>query len=163
MFFRSAQALLLGVILIVVGAFQLLKGSYYIEVSKREGTTVGTILYVTHGRSPSYQYRYQANGVWIRDDSGSCRTALTPAGCRQGAQVLVYYDRDQVTQTLLEEFDAAGREKLYFGGFMAGCGLLLLVLYPIARRALKSPDESNEIDVDVPAVGPEIIHVVPEE
>lgn len=163
MFFRSATAVLLAIALIGVGAFQLLKGSYYREVSKREAATAGTLLYVSHGKSSTYQYRYQVSGFWIRNDSGTCRTPLTPAGCAVGAPVLVYYDRDHVSDSLLEEFGVAGRGKILFGCILVGCGLLLLGLYPIAKKALAGPDESKETDVDTPAAGPEVIHVVPYE
>lgn len=101
MFFRSQKSLVLAVILIAVGCFQLLKGSYYREASKREGATVGTLIYVHHGKGSIYRYKFEVNGVAIIDDSDTCKTALTPAGCRNGAVVLVYYDRDQVTKTLL--------------------------------------------------------------
>lgn len=163
MFFRSGRAVVLAIILIGVGGFQLVKGLYYREVSRREAATVGILLYVYHGKSSTYDYRYEVNGVAIRDESGSCKTALSPAGCVVGAPVRVYYDRDQVTETLLQEFGAASREKISFGCFMLGGGFLLLVLYPIAKKFLSGPDESPDIDVDTPAVGPEIIHVVPDE
>ncbi|HKF47474.1 MAG TPA: DUF3592 domain-containing protein [Terracidiphilus sp.] len=151
----------MAVLLITIGCFQLLKGNYYKDVSQREATTVGTLFRVHHGKGSTYEYQFQINGVSIRDDSDTCKTALTSAGCVKGAQVLVYYDRNDLTETLLQEFGAASREKIFFGGFMAVCGLLLIGLHFIFKKALKSPDESEEVDEDAAVNEPEVIHVVP--
>lgn len=163
MFFRSQRALVLAAFLLIIGAFELLKGEYYKEVAKREATVVGVLTRVSHGRSSSfYDYKFELNGVPLLDDSDTCSTALTPRGCVKGAAVLVYYDRNDAGETLLEEFAEAGRGKMFFGAWMVGCGLLLIGLYFVFKKLLKSPDESDETDYDRPVSEPEVIHVVPE-
>jgi hypothetical protein len=161
MFFRSGVSIVLGVILIAVGIVQLMMGWSYTEVSKREATTVGRIVHVFHGKSTIYKFLFQANGVAIRGDTGTCRTALTLAGCQEGAPVRVYYDPQQVTGALLEDFGAAAREKKFLGALMATCGLLLIGLHFVFKKALASPDESDEIDYDKGDDGPDNLHVVP--
>ncbi|MFP5237440.1 MAG: hypothetical protein ACLGSD_16205 [Acidobacteriota bacterium] len=162
MFFRSQRALILAAFLLVIGGFELVKGEYYKEVANREATVVGVITRVYHGRGSIYDYKFDLNGFSLVDDSDACRTALTPRGCVKGAAVLVYYDRNDSGETLLEEFAEAGRGKMFLGAWMAGCGLLLIGLYFVFKKLLKSPDESAETDYDTPVSEPEDIHVVPE-
>jgi hypothetical protein len=161
MYFRSSKSILLAALLIVVGTVQLMMGWSYTEVSGREDTTVGTLIRVFHGKGSTYEFSFKVNGVTIQDGTGTCRTALTPSGCTEGAAVLVYFDPERVTGALLEEFGAAGRGKIFFGSWMVACGLLLTGLHFFFKRALASPDESEETDYDKPDDGPEVIHVVP--
>ena len=162
-FFRSPKAVVLAIILMGVGIFQLLIGWSYIGDSKKEASTVGRLVRVHHGKGSTYVYVFAVNGLRIEDDSSTCSTPLTSSGCEVGAAVLVYYNRDKLSETLLEEFGAAGRGKIFFGAWMAGASLLLFGLHFIFSRFLKSPDESDDVDSDAPVNEPEILHVVPGE
>jgi hypothetical protein len=162
MFFRSQRAVVLAIILIGVGGIQLLMGWSYIDDSKREASTIGTLIRVHHGKGSTYEYVFEVNGVRIRDDSGTCRTPLTSAGCAVGATVVVFYDRENLSRTLLEEFGAAGRGKVIFGAWMAGIGLLLIGLYFLLQKALAGPDESEDTEDDELRNEPEIVHIVPD-
>jgi hypothetical protein len=62
-----------------------------------------------------------------------------------------------------QDFGAASRGDLLFGIWMVVGSSLLVVLHFVFEKALKSPDESDEVDVDRPDNGPEIVHVVPPE
>ena len=163
MFFLSSKSIGLAILLIVIGGIQLLMGWTYMGVSKHEASTVGRLVGVRHGRGTAYEYVFRVNDLLIRDDSGTCKTALTPEGCIKGATVLVYYDRENVAETLLQEFGAAGRGKIIFGTCMASIGLLLIGLHFVFKKALASPDESEELGVDKPGDLPEVIHIVPPE
>src|SRR5580765_5209098 len=125
MFFRSWKSLLLAKVMIVVGCVLLYFGWIYADAAKREATTVGTIIHVVHGKGSRYEYVFKINGVNIKDDSGTCHTALTPSGCKEGALVLVHYDREHLSESMLEGFGAASRERLFMGAWMIFCGLLL--------------------------------------
>ena len=114
-------------------------GWSYMEVSKREASTVGTLVRVIHQKGSTYEFAFRVNGVPVRDDSGDCKTALTPSGCIEGATVVVYYDPERVTGALLQEFGAAGREKIFFGALMAFGGFLLIGLYFIFQKVKASP------------------------
>ena len=163
MFFLSSKSIGLAVLVLVIGGVQLLIGWTYLDVSKRELSTVGTLVSVHHGRGSSYEYVFRVNDVSIRDDSGTCKTALTPAGCIKGATVLVYYDREQATRSQLQEFGVAGREKIFWGTSMVSIGLLLIVLHFVFKRALASPDESEATDVDKSGDAAEVIRIIPPE
>ncbi len=156
MFFLSSKSIVLAFFLIVVGGVQLLMGWSYTEVSKREASSVGTLIHVRHGKGSSYEYVFRVN-------SGTYVTPLTTAGCIQGAAVLVYYDREHVTGSLLQEIGAAGREKIFLGSWMVAGGLLLIGLHFVSKRILASPDESEDTIIDKPGDIAEEIHVVPHE
>lgn len=163
MFFRSQKSLVLAVILIAIGGFKILQGSHYRGAVPREKTAVGTIVSIHRGRGgTSYIYKFRFNGVTGEDSSGVCKTPLTAAGCIEGAPVLVYYDRDDAGTNLLDEFGAAAREKTLFGIWMTGCGLLLIGLHFLFLKLMRSPDESEETDLDTDRNEPDNIHVVPE-
>jgi hypothetical protein len=141
MYFRSWRFLLLAKILIVIGGVLLFFGWTYADAAKREATTVGTISGVINGKGSTYQYSFKVNGVTIHDDTGTCRTDFTPQGCQQGAQVLVHYDRDHISRSMLEDFGAASRQRLFIGGWMVCCGGLLIGLYFVFNRKESGPKE----------------------
>lgn len=144
MFFLVGRSPFLAVQLVGVGVSGLLKGFHFRSVSRRKGSAVGTILYIVHGRNHNYQYRFQVNGDFVRDDSDSCKTPGSASGCVVGA--------------LLEEFGAAGRGRIFSPTFTLACGLLLLGRY---SRSLASPEESREADVDRPNTGPKLFTSFP--
>jgi len=162
MFFRSPVSLLLAIILVIVGSVHLFLGWTHGAAAKSEATTIGTISYISGGRGSTYSYVFEINGVRLIQDSGTCRTALTSQGCRVGAQVLVYYAHLPVLETRLEEFGAASREKYFMGAWMVGCGLILIGVYFIQKKAGKEssgetdePDESGDNnESDVPHIAP---------
>jgi hypothetical protein len=106
MFFRSPLSLLLAAILIVFGSVQLFFGWSYGEAAKSEATAIGVITYMSDGRDSYYNYAFEINGVKLQQDCGTCRTALSPLGCKVGAPVLVYYAHTPVLETRLQEFGA---------------------------------------------------------
>jgi hypothetical protein len=163
MFFRSSKSIVLAIILLGIGGFQLMTGRHYMDVSKREASTAGRLVQIRHGKGTAYDFLFQVNGASILGQSRACKTALAEAGCEEGAPVLVYYDCEDVTESLLEDFGAAGRGKVLFGVCLASLALLLIGLHFLFKKALASPDESEEIDYDKPDDGPEVIHVVPTE
>ncbi len=164
MFFQSRRSLILAAILIVVSSVQFFLAWSYADAAKGEATAIGTITYITSGRGGStYDYKFEIDGVKLQQDSGTCQTPLTPQGCKVGAPVLVYYAHTPVLETRLQEFGAARREKLFMGSWLAFCGLLLIGLHFLFKRALKSPDESEDADIDKPGDIAEEIHVVPHE
>jgi hypothetical protein len=134
----------------------------YADSATREKTTIGVITYIGGGRHSSYYYEFEINGVKLYDETGSCRTALTPKGCKVGAPVLVYYDYHPTLETKLEEFGAVSRGDLLLGVWMISGGFLLIALHFVFRRALKSPDESDESETMNLSDGQEAIHVVPD-
>lgn len=158
--FRSAQLQILGIILILVGGFQLLSGLSYADVARREATTVGTISRVDCGRTCTFVYVFKINGVGIQDDTNTCRTSLSPQRCRVGAPVLVYYDPENVSQTLLQDFRAASRGRIFFGIWMVSCGLLLMGLRLILDKREKN---SSEIEQRENPGEDEVLHVAPGE
>jgi hypothetical protein len=161
MWFRSSKSLVLAVILIGIGFVQLMMGLSYMQVSKREASTVGTVTRVDCGRSCTYAYTFEVNEVRIRDDSSTCDTALTRAGCKVGAPVLVYYDPQNLSETMPEEFGAASRERYFMGGWMAGCGLLLIGLNFILKKTLKDSEEPEERDKSGPDDESEVLSIAP--
>lgn len=163
MFFRSSKAILLAIILMVVGGAQFLMGLSYEEASKREATTVGTLVRAEHGRTSTYEYQFKMNGVSIRDSSDTCRTALSPAGCKVGAPVLVYYDPEQVAGTQLQEYGVAGRGKIFFGVWMMISGLFVIGLYFLLNRVTTDQSTSEATDEDQRGNESEAIHITPVE
>jgi hypothetical protein len=163
MFFRSARVLVIAVALIGVGAYQLFKGLYYKDVAKREAKTVGTLIYVHHGKGATYRYRFVVNGQAIIDESSACKTATGSSECDEGAQVLVYYDRKDLSETLLQEFGAASWESFFMGTWMTACGTLLVALHYLLNRGSKSANGWDpDPDEDITYPEPEINHVVPD-
>ena len=146
MFFRSPLSLLLAAILIVFGSVQLFFGWSYGEAAKSEATAIGVFTYMSDGRDSYYNYAFEINGVKLQQDCGTCRTALSPQGCKVGAPVLVYYAHTPVLETRLQEFGAASRDKYFMGSGIAGCGLLLIGLFFILKRTGKDSEEPTEAD-----------------
>jgi len=164
MFFESRGSLIVASILLLAGCACFFLWREDSDSARRERTTVGVITDRSGGRSgTSYDYRFEIDGVAIYDESSSCRTALTPKGCKIGAPVLVYYDQNSTLRSKLKEFGVASSEDLTTGFCMVFGGLLITVLHFLFKRALDSPDESDDIDIDRPDQGPETIHVVPGE
>jgi hypothetical protein len=149
MFFRSPVSLLLAIIMILVGSVQFYLGSSYGNAAKGEASTIGVITYISGGRSSTYNYKFEIDGVPLQQDSGTCQTALTTQGCTVGASVLVYYSHTPVLETRLQEFGAASREKHFLGSWVAGCGFILIGLYVFLKKAgedseaLEEPGESE--------------------
>ena len=166
MFFRSSRSFFVGAILVVFGGVQLFLAWRYAEAAKSEATTVGTIIYITGGRSTTYNYSFEIHGVKLIQDSGVCRTALTPQGCTVGATVLVYYSHAPALIARLEEFGAASREKLLYGSVAILIGLALLVFSfifkPTNEDSMRSDDPVEE-HRGLDRSHPDVIHIVPGE
>jgi hypothetical protein len=162
-FLSSRGSLIVVVILLLAGCACFYLSWKDADSAKHEKTTVGVIDGLSGGRHSSYYYEFEMDGVTLYDESGSCRTALSPRGCVVGAPVLVYYDHDPAFRTKLKEFGAASRDDLLTGLFMVFVGLFITILHFLFRRALESPDESDDVDTDRPNGRPEAIHVVPDE
>lgn len=163
MFFRSAKSTIIAIFLIAFGGFQLIRGLTYADASKRETTTVGTILSAHCGKGCTYAYVFEVNGVRIQDDSDSCKTALTAQGCKPGAFVRVYYDTENLSVSLLQELGEAGRERIFFGFFMVSLGLLLIGLTIFLERREKGSADSGDADQDDCGEESEVLHVVAKE
>jgi uncharacterized protein DUF3592 len=148
MFFRSDKTKIIAVILIVFGCYQLIRGSIYASVAKRENSTVGRITYVHKGKGTTYKYSFDVNGVHVGDDADNCKTPLTAQGCQVGGLVKVYYDTNDVTTTLLEEFGAAAHEELMLGTWVLAGGLLLLGVNLVLNRWWIDSGDSDDGDSD---------------
>lgn len=165
---------MLAAILIVFGGYELIRGSIYAKAAKRELMTVGTITDVHYGKGgPNYQYVFYANGACINDESGTCKTPLTPRGCQEGASVRVYYHPDDLSVTQLEEFGVDGRSRLVEGSLCAASGVLLICLYLALNKWWPDTDGTDYRD-DEPDSGdeeigrkssdqPDDLHIVPSE
>ena len=140
MFVRSAKSVVLAVILIAVGGFQLIWGLTYSDAAERETSTVGSLSNVQCGRGCTYTYVFTVNDVKIVDDSNTCKTPLTSRGCKNGAPVRVYYDPEDFSTNLLEEFAAAGRARIFMGVWMLSCGLILIGVNFLLNRKNADPD-----------------------
>jgi Protein of unknown function (DUF3592) len=146
-FLRTEKSTVLAAILVVFGSYELVRGSIYTKAAKRELTAVGTITDVHHGKGgPSYQYVFYFNGERIEDESGTCKTPLTPQGCREGATVRVYYDPEDLSVTQLDEFGADGRGRLFVGFLCAASGTLLIGLYLALNKWWPDTDGSDYRD-----------------
>jgi hypothetical protein len=115
----------------------------YAEAAKHEATAVGVITYVTEGRSRSYDYEFQIDGVRLIQDSDTCKTALTPQGCKVGSSVLVYYAHLPVLIARLQEFGAASRETFVWGSFFVFIGLLLFGLFCVMSLGGEEPGQTR--------------------
>lgn len=164
MFFRSWKSLLLSKISIVVGCVLLFFGFTYRDAARREVSTVGRLTRVQcGGRGCSYAYEFVVNGVNILDDSETCKTPLTPRGCVEGALVSVYYDPEHLSESMLGEFGAAGREKFISGASLVVVGLVLIAVYFLIKRTEGSSDNSPDPDRNLDDPQPDVIHIVPGE
>lgn len=147
MFLRTEKSTVLAAILLVFSSYELIRGSIYTKAAKRELTTVGTITNVHYGKGgPSYRYVFYLNGERIKDESGTCKTPLTPQGCREGAAVQVYYDPNDLSVTQLHEFGADGRSRLIVGSLCATSGVLLIGLYLALNKWWPDTDGSDYRD-----------------
>ncbi len=125
----TTLTLALGIVFIPVGCVQLFLSWQYWDSSKREVGAVGEIIRVYHGKSSSYLYMFTVDGIRYQDDGDTCLTPISQQGCKEGAPVLVYYDREHLSRSRLQEFRTASREKLFFGEWATGIGLLMLGLH----------------------------------
>lgn len=162
MFFESRGSLLVAGVLLLAGCGGFFWSWKYADSATREKTTTGVITYIGGGKSSHYYYEFEIDGVKLYDESRPCKTALTPRGCKVGASVLVYYDHNPTLETRLQDFGDASRGDLIFGVCMTLGGLLLIVLHFVFKKALMSPDESDEIGFDRLDPGPEIVHIDPD-
>jgi hypothetical protein len=167
MFFRSDKTKVIAVILFLFGCYQLIRGSIYASAAKREDFTIGRITYVHTGKSTTYRYLFEVNGVLIRDEADACKTPLTARGCQAGGQVKVYYDKGDLSTTLLEEFGAAAHGELMLGTWCVSGALLLmgvnLALNKWRADASDSEDESDSSqDKSEQRIGDvDDLHIVP--
>jgi hypothetical protein len=142
---QSAASLVAAGALVLMGCIQLLLGWRYAEAAKQESTAVGVITYIVGDRwGDTYDYAFEIDGVKLQQDSGVCRTALSPQGCKVGASVLVYYAHLPVLRTRLQEFGSASREKSFFGVCWIACGLLFFGMQFLSKRGVKESKESDE-------------------
>ncbi|MGA2252181.1 hypothetical protein [Terracidiphilus sp.] len=156
--------LIWGIILVPLGCFQFFFAWQFSDAAKREIASVGKIVHAYHGRGTSYLYVFTVDGVNYQDDSGTCVTPISRLGCKEGAPVLVYYDREHLSLSRMQEFQAASREKLFGGEWATGIGLLLLGLhFWIGRNRSDSEDseESDDADADKPDKESEVLHIAP--
>ncbi len=163
MFFESRGSLIVAGILLLAGFACFLLWQEDTDSARREKTTVGVIDDIGGGRGAIYYFEFEIDGVKLYDEDSSCRTALTPKGCKIGAPVLVYYDRNPALRTKLKEFGAASSDDFAIGSCMVFGAFMVILMHFLARRVIGSDDESDDIDVDRPDEGPETIHVVPGE
>lgn len=163
MFFESRGSLLVAGILLLAGFACFFLWREDADSARREKTTVGVIDDISGGRGTTYYFEFVIDGVKLYGESGSCRTALTPKGCKIGAPVLVYYDQNSTLRSKLEQFGAASSDDFAIGSCMVFGAFMVTLMHFLARRVIGSDDETDEIDVDRPDEGPETIHVVPGE
>ena|ERR1700733_14117420 len=161
-FLSSRGSLIVASILLFAGCVCFFLSREDADSARREKATVGVIDGVSGGRGASYYFEFEIDGAKLYGESGSCETALSSRGCTVGAPVLVYFDRNPSLRSKLKEFGAASSDDLITGFWMAFGSLLIVVLHFLFRRALESPDESDEVDVDRLDKRPEVIHVVPD-
>ena len=163
MFLESRVAVIVGIILILVGAFKASSSRQYADAAHREVIVKGTITYVSGGKNPRYDYEFTRNGFKTQGESLSCHSAQSPQGCRTGAPVLVYYDPGQIVETTLEEYGQIGREKLFLGICLIIVGFLLAVLHFVLKRMEAAPDSSETLTDSDAVAGSEDLHVAPRE
>jgi hypothetical protein len=163
MFFRSQVSLIIAGILILFGCAQFFISWRCAGASRPEATTVGVIYNVIGGKGSTYEYVFKIDGVQLRDESGSCHTALTLQGCKVGAPVLVYYVHQPGLETRLQEFGDASREKLFTGIWLVSFGLLLIGMYFFLQRTAENSGESEDPDESARSEEPEVLHIVPSE
>jgi hypothetical protein len=161
--FQPSIRIPLAIICMVVGGVQFMMGWSYAEASKREATAVGALVRVTHGRSSTYVFQFRLNGALIRGDTSTCRTALTAAGCSTGASVLVYYDPDQTAGPMLQEYGAAGRARIFMGGWMLFFGLILITWGFFFRSRGGDTQSSGEQDDEGNDGERDVLHIAPGE
>lgn len=138
------RLLALGIILTVVGCVVILIGLTYRDEAKHEATTTGVIVRVVHGKSTTYDYVFRVNGIKMNDSGGTCKTPLTSIGCKEGGQVLVYYAYEPTTNSMLEDFADAAREKLQLGTGLSAVGLLMVGASLFMRKTEGGSDSSGE-------------------
>ena len=164
MFFRSWKSLLLSKISIIAGCVLLFFGFTYRGAAGREVSTVGRITRVQcGGKGCTYAYVFVVNGSNILDDSETCKTPLTARGCVEGAPVRVYYDPKHLSESMLQEFGVASREKLIFGASLVAFGVVLIALYFLIKRSESGSDDSADPDRNLDDPQPDVIHIVPGE
>jgi hypothetical protein len=104
---------------------------------------------------------FTVDGIRYQDDGDTCLTPISQQGCKEGAPVLVYYDREHLSRSRLQEFRTASREKLFFGEWATGIGLLMLGLHFWIKRNGSNSEDSEGPDTDEPGEESEVLHVTP--
>ena len=148
-----------GIVLVLLGCFQLFFAWQFSDEVKRENGTVGKITHTYHGKRTSYTYVFTVDGVRYQDDSDTCVTPLSEEGCQEGAPVLVYYDREHLSRSRMQEFRAASREKLSLGEWATGIGLMLLGLHFWIKKNRRDSENSEKADANQLDKGPEVLHI----
>ena len=151
-----------AICLISFGCAQLFLAWRYSDASRREVSTVGTIIHVHHGKGTTYLYEFQVNGVTIRDDSDTCVTSIFPPACEEGGQVLVYYDPDDPSLSKMQELLAASRKKLFWAAWTTGIGLLLLWLHFWNKGNGANSENSEKPDAGEQNEQPKVLHIAPD-
>jgi hypothetical protein len=162
---QSTRLQFVTLMLLAFGGFQLVRAWTYSDAAKREASTIGTITRVHHGgrHGPTYYYQFEVNGVSIADDSGTCKTALSPSGCNEGGLVRVYYDPNDLSLTQLQEFSAASRDRFFFGAWMTGIGLLIVGFQFLKNKTSNGQSGSSDSDDSNLKSDPDVPHIVPGE
>ncbi|MGD0912450.1 MAG: DUF3592 domain-containing protein [Terracidiphilus sp.] len=127
--------------------------------------TRGEITHIYHQskRGPTYEYVFEVNGVRVSGGGTTCQTPTTAKGCNEGGLVRVYYDPNDPSETLLQEFGDAGRGQLIAGTLMAGAGLVFIGMNFLVRITEKDSDEADASVDRTPDEKSGVIHIVPGE
>jgi hypothetical protein len=151
--------LIWGIGFTLFGCFQLFFAWQFSDAAKREISTVGRIVHAYHGKGTSYLYVFTVDDVNYQDDSDTCVTPLSELGCEAGAPVTVYYDSKHLSQSRLQEFRAASREKRSIGEWATGVGLLLFGMHFWIRRNRSDTEDSEEANASEPDEKSEVLHI----
>jgi hypothetical protein len=154
---QSGRLLILSIMLLIGGCIELIMGWSDHDAAKRETTAAGTVTRVYHGKGTTYYYSFKVDGVEIADSASECRTALTSLGCIQGAGVLVYYDKENPSNSKLQEFSIAGTGQMFWGLSLAAASALLFFL----SKRTNDGDQSDGLIEDRNNDSPEDLHITP--
>jgi hypothetical protein len=163
---QATRLKFLAIMLLAFGGFQLVRAWTYSDAAKREASTIGTITSVHHGGKggPTYFYEFEVKGVKVADASTSrCKTPVPPSGCREGGLVRVYYDTNDTSESLLEEFGAASRYRFVAGASMTGIGLLIGGFQFLKNKTSNGQSGSSDSDDSNLKSESEVPHIVPGE
>ncbi len=159
----SLRLLVPGIMLTLVGCVMMIIGLTYRDEARHEATTTGVIVRVIHGKSTTYDYVFRVNGIKMNDSGGACKTPLTSDGCREGGQVLVYYAYEPTTNSMLEDFADAAREKLQLGAVLSTVGLLMIGASLFMRKIEGGSDSSEEDNDSSNQDDSEVISIAPKD
>jgi hypothetical protein len=159
----SMRLMVLGILLTLVGCVMIFIGFTYRDEAKHEAATTGVIVRVVHGKSTTYDYVFRVNGIKMNDSGGTCKTPLTSNGCRERGQVLVYYAYEPTTNSMLEDFADAAREKLQLGAALSTVGLLMVGASLLMRKFGTVSDSSEDDNDSSNHDDSEVISIVPKD